>query len=57
MKKFTIIILAVAFLIGLSAVSITLNNNVIEEQVAQGEAVYVVVYKQGSTGQAVKTIQ
>lgn len=57
MKKLTIIILAVAFLIGLSAVSISLNNNVVEEQAVTGEAVYVVVYKQGSTGQAVKTIQ
>ncbi len=44
-------------MIGLSAVSISLNNNVIEEQAVTGEAVYVVVYKQGSTGQTVRTIQ
>lgn len=44
-------------MIGLSAVSISLNNNVSEEQAVAGEAVYVVVYKQGSTGQTVRTIQ
>ena len=44
-------------MIGLSAVSISLNNQKVVEEVAAGDAVYVAIYKQGSKGQTVRTIQ
>lgn len=57
MKKFTIIILALTFLVGMAAVSISLSDRRADDKVITGEAVFTATYKQGSTGQVVKTIQ
>lgn len=42
---------------GTLAVSVSLSNQKVEEEVAFGEAVFVATYKQGSTGDVVKKIQ
>lgn len=57
MKKFTIIMLAIVFVIALSAVSISLSTHKENEEVVTADAIYVATYRQGSRGQMVKTIQ